>query len=171
MRTRLYQVVIPVLIVLAAHGSAKCFAQGGNTSDGGTTAVISAPASTAPLDSSTGGKSGATSASDGVGEVKRIGGAVSAPMVIKHVEPRFSDEARKAKLSGTVTINLIIDAHGLPQKVHVVRGVGMGLDEKALEAVKQYRFKPAMENGKPVAVSMNIEVQFQLFDKNGNVIP
>ena len=52
---------------------------------------------------------------------------------------------------------------GLPKNVHVMRGVGMGLDEKAIEAVRQYRFKPAMENGKPVAVELNVEVNFQIF--------
>ena len=51
----------------------------------------------------------------------------------------------------------------MPQNVHVLHGVGMGLDEKAVEAVKQYRFKPAKENGKPVAVEMNVEVNFQIF--------
>ena len=47
--------------------------------------------------------------------------------------------------------------------VHVIRGVGMGLDDKAVEAVKQYKFKPAMENGKPVLVELNVEVNFQIF--------
>jgi thiol-disulfide isomerase/thioredoxin len=57
-------------------------------------------------------------------------------------------------------VNLIVDPHGVPQNVHVLRGLGMGLDEKAVEAVRQYRFKPAMEHGKPVAVEMNAEVNF-----------
>ena len=71
-------------------------------------------------------------------------------MVIYQVEPEFSEEARKAKFMGVVLVNLIVDSQGRPQNVHVLRGVGMGLDEKAVEAVKQYRFKPAMEGGKPV---------------------
>ena len=47
--------------------------------------------------------------------------------------------------------------------VRVVQGVGMGLDEKAIAAVKQYRFKPAMEGGKPVVVEVNVEVDFHIF--------
>ncbi len=60
-------------------------------------------------------------------------------------------------------MNLIVDSQGKPQNVHILRGVGMGLDEKAKEAVMQYRFKPAMEGGKPVPVEMNVEVNFQIF--------
>ncbi len=85
------------------------------------------------------------------------------PEVIVKVDPEFSEEARKAKFMGVVTVELIIDIHGMPQNVQLVRGVGMGLDEKAIEAVKQYKFKPAMENGKPVPVKMDIEVNFQIF--------
>jgi periplasmic protein TonB len=57
----------------------------------------------------------------------------------------------------------VVDTSGRPQSVHIVRGVGMGLDEKAMEAVRQYKFKPAMENGKPVPVELNVEVNFQIF--------
>lgn len=97
------------------------------------------------------------------GGPKRIGGGVSAPSVIYSVEPEFSEEARKAKVAGNVLVGLWIDEKGMPSHVHVVRGIGMGLDEKAVEAVKQWRFKPAMENGKPVLVELNIEVNFQIF--------
>jgi len=97
------------------------------------------------------------------GGPKRIGGGVSAPVVIFQVDPEFSEEARKAKFMGVVTVNLWVDEKGNPQHVRVLRGVGMGLDEKAMEAVKQYKFKPAMEGGKPVLVELNIEVNFQIF--------
>ena len=97
------------------------------------------------------------------GGPRRIGGGVSSPEVIYSVEPEFSEEARKAKVAGNVLVNLWVGTNGLPSHVHVIRGVGMGLDEKAVEAVKQYRFKPAMENGKPVLVELNIEVNFQIF--------
>ncbi|MDE3104049.1 MAG: TonB family protein [Acidobacteriota bacterium] len=97
------------------------------------------------------------------GGPRRIGGGVSAPQVIYSVEPEFSEEARKAKFAGNVLVNLWVGTDGLPSHVHVIRGVGMGLDEKAVEAVRQYRFKPAMENGKPVLVELNIEVNFQIF--------
>jgi len=97
------------------------------------------------------------------GGLRHIGGGVSSPVPIYTVEPEFSEEARKAKFMGVVLVNLIVDTRGLPENVHVLRGVGMGLDEKAVEAVKQYRFKPAMENGKPVPVELNVEVNFQIF--------
>jgi protein TonB len=79
------------------------------------------------------------------------------------VTPEFSEEARKAKFMGVVTVTLVVDPKGLPENVRVTRGVGMGLDEKAIAAVKQYRFKPAMMGGKPVAVEVNVEVNFQIF--------
>ncbi|HEY0264950.1 MAG TPA: energy transducer TonB [Granulicella sp.] len=97
------------------------------------------------------------------GGPRRIGGSVSAPQLIYSVEPEFSEEARKAKVQGNVLVNLWVDTNGLPTHVHVLRGVGMGLDEKAVEAVRQYKFRPAMENGKPVLVELNVEVNFQIF--------
>jgi protein TonB len=97
------------------------------------------------------------------GGLRKIGGGVSAPVLLYQVEPEFSEEARKAKASGNVMVNLIVDQQGHPQNVRVLRGVGMGLDEKAIAAVKLYKFKPAMEGGKPVAVEMNVEVNFQIF--------
>jgi periplasmic protein TonB len=97
------------------------------------------------------------------GGLAKIGGGVSAPVVIYQVEPEFSEEARKAKFMGIVTVNLIVDAQGRPQNVHVLRGVGMGLDDKAVAAVKLYRFKPAMEGGKPVPVELKVQVDFQIF--------
>ncbi len=97
------------------------------------------------------------------GRVRMIGGGVSTPVVIYQVEPEFSEEARKAKFMGNVIVSLVVDPKGLPENVHVTRGVGMGLDDKAVEAVRQYRFKPAMEGGKPVAVYLNVEVAFQIF--------
>jgi protein TonB len=97
------------------------------------------------------------------GGVKQVGGGVIGPVVIYQPEPEFSEEARKAKQMGVVTVSIIVDTNGRPQNVHVTRGVGMGLDEKAMEAVRQYRFKPARENGKPVAVYLNVEVNFEIF--------
>jgi TonB family protein len=97
------------------------------------------------------------------GGVYHPGGGISTPKIIYSVEPEFSDEARRAKYQGIVVISLIVDAQGNPQHVRVVRNLGMGLDEKAVEAVKQYKFKPALMQGKPVPVEINIEVNFQLF--------
>jgi protein TonB len=97
------------------------------------------------------------------GGVRQIGGGVSAPVLIYSVDPEFSEEARKAKFSGNVIVSLWVDEKGNPLHVRVARGVGMGLDERAVAAVKEYRFKPAMENGKPVTVEMNIDVTFTIF--------
>jgi periplasmic protein TonB len=97
------------------------------------------------------------------GGPRRIGGGVSAPVLLYSVEPEFSEEARKAKVAGNVLVNIWVDAQGVPIRARVLKGVGMGLDEKAVAAVKQYRFKPAMEGGKPVMVEMNVEVTFQIF--------
>lgn len=95
--------------------------------------------------------------------LRHVGGSVSMPEVIYSVEPEFSEEARKAKISGDVTVYLWVDEHGNPTHIRVLRGMGMGLDEKAVEAVRQYRFKPAMENGRPVKVEMYVVVNFQIF--------
>jgi TonB family protein len=95
--------------------------------------------------------------------VRKIGGGVTEPELIYHVEPEFSAEAKKAKFNGIVLVNLIVDSKGKPQDVRVLRGVGMGLDEKALKAVRAYRFRPATEYGKPVPVGLNVEVNFKIF--------
>ncbi len=93
----------------------------------------------------------------------QIGGDVTPPVLIWHPSPDYTEEARKAKVNGNVTVSLIVNNAGIPLNVHVTKGVGLGLDEKAVEAVKRYRFKPASENGKPVPVYMNIEVNFEIF--------
>jgi len=95
--------------------------------------------------------------------VYKTGIDISEPKVLYQPEAEFSDEARRNKIQGPVLVSLIVDAHGMPQNVHVVRHLGYGLDEKAVEAVRQYRFKPAMHNGVPVPVVMKVEVNFQLF--------
>jgi TonB family protein len=97
------------------------------------------------------------------GGVMRPGGGVSAPQLIYSVDPEFSDEARRAKYQGVCLVSLIVDAQGNPQAVKVARALGMGLDEKAVEAVKQYKFKPAYFKGRPVPVYINIEVNFRIY--------
>ena len=98
------------------------------------------------------------------GGLYQIGGRVSAPVVIHSVEAEFSDEARRAKYQGVCLISLIVDAQGNPQNIRVARALGMGLDEKAIAAIRQYKFKPAMKDGKtPVPVMITIEVDFRLY--------
>jgi protein TonB len=97
------------------------------------------------------------------GGLYHIGGGVSAPQLIFAPDPEFSDEARRAKYQGVCVVSLVVDAQGNPQRVQVLRHLGMGLDEKALEAVRQYKFKPAMLQGKAVPVEVNIEVNFRIY--------
>jgi len=98
------------------------------------------------------------------GGLYHIGGGVAAPVLLHQVDPEFSDEARRAKYQGICMISIIVDTNGNPQNPRVVRPLGMGLDEKALEAVRQFRFKPAMKDGKtPVPVMITVEVNFRLY--------
>lgn len=94
----------------------------------------------------------------------RIGNGVTAPKVLNNPIAEFSEEARKAKYQGACLLSLIVDEHGMPQNVRVIHPLGMGLDEKALEAVQKYRFKPAMKDGVPVPVRINVVVNFRLYE-------
>jgi TonB family protein len=86
----------------------------------------------------------------------------TAPQVLFKREPEYSEEARKAKYQGTVLLNVQIDDTGHVAAAKVVRSLGLGLDEKAAEAVKQWRFRPAIKNGQPVTVWTEVEVTFRL---------
>jgi protein TonB len=97
------------------------------------------------------------------GGLYHVGGGVSPPVLIYSVDAEFSDEARRAKYQGVSVVSLIVDAHGLPQRIRVVRKLGMGLDEKAVEAVRQYKFKPSTYQGKAVPVEITIEVNFHIY--------
>jgi len=90
-------------------------------------------------------------------------GGVTAPVAIYKPEPEYSEEARKAKYQGTVVLGCIVGADGRTRALKVERGLGMGLDEKALEAVRNWKFEPAQKDGKPVAVAISVEVAFRLF--------
>jgi TonB family protein len=96
------------------------------------------------------------------GGAYRIGGGVSAPILLTKKEPEYSEEARKAKFQGTVVLYVEVDEKGVPINIRVQRPVGLGLDEKAMEAVKQWRFKPGLKDGRPVTVAATIEVNFRL---------
>jgi periplasmic protein TonB len=88
---------------------------------------------------------------------------VSVPEVIYSPEPSFSDEARKAKFQGVVLLMLIVGKDGHPYNIRVRQSLGMGLDEKAIEAVKNWRFHPATLNGQPVATQIGVQVDFHLY--------
>ena len=97
------------------------------------------------------------------GGIYSAGDGVSIPRAIYSPEPEFSEEARRSKYQGEVTMLATIGADGRPRDLLVVRSLGMGLDEKALEAVRTWRFEPGKKDGRPVAVQMNIIVSFHLF--------
>jgi TonB family protein len=94
--------------------------------------------------------------------VYKIGGGVSAPIPVFKPEPEYTDEARKAKWQGAVLLQVVIDESGVPQSIQVVRPLGLGLDQKAVEAVQKWRFKPGLKDGNPVPTSAVIEVNFRL---------
>ena len=94
----------------------------------------------------------------------KIGGRISAPVVIHSVAAQFTSKARRAHYQGVCLIGLTVDTHGKPQNIHVVRALGMGLDEKAIDAIRGYKFKPAlMDRTTPVPVVITIEVDFKLY--------
>jgi periplasmic protein TonB len=88
---------------------------------------------------------------------------VTVPRVIYNPEPNFSDEARKSKTQGSVVLMLVVGADGRTYDISVQRSLGMGLDEKAIDAVRTWRFHPATLNGQPVAAQIAVEVNFHLY--------
>jgi periplasmic protein TonB len=84
------------------------------------------------------------------------------PRLLYRVEPEFSEEARKAKYQGVVVLRIDVDTNGRARNIRVDRQLGLGLDEKAVEAVIQWRFEPAYLDGKPMVVTAVVEVNFHL---------
>jgi len=95
----------------------------------------------------------------------RVGNGVSAPRVASKREPHYSEEAEIARLQGTVTVSLVVGEDGIPRNIRVSKSLGLGLDEKAIEAVGLWRFAPGEKEGKPVPFTATIEVNFRLVDK------
>jgi TonB family protein len=97
------------------------------------------------------------------GGAYHVGGGVSAPRIIYRIEPEFSEEARKNKMQGMVLLRVIIGTDGKAHDISVRRSLGMGLDERAIDAVKQWRFEPGKKDGQPVPVEVSFEVSFHLY--------
>jgi len=106
--------------------------------------------------------------------IYHAGDGVPAPQITYSIDPEFTDKARKKKISGTCTIGLVVDSRGNPQDVHVVKSIAesvppklrsdaQGLDEKAVEAVRQYKFKPGEFQGKAVPVETTLEINFRIY--------
>jgi TonB family protein len=96
------------------------------------------------------------------GGVFRVGNGVTPPHLLVKVEPEYSEEARKAKYQGTVVLHVEVDASGRAIHIRVQHSLGLGLDEKAMEAVRKWKFSPGKKDGKPVTVAALVEVNFRL---------
>jgi len=97
------------------------------------------------------------------GGVFKVGGGIAAPQAISTPDPVYTEEARNEKTQGTCVLWLIVDDQGRPRDIRVVHGLGHGLDAKAIEAVKQWRFQPATKDGRPVNVQISVQVEFRLY--------
>jgi TonB family protein len=92
----------------------------------------------------------------------KVGGKVSAPRIITAPQPEYSESARSRGYEGVCVLWLVVGTDGKPHDIRIARSLGLGLDEKAIEAVQQWRFEPAKRDGKAVAVQINVEVNFHL---------
>jgi TonB family protein len=95
-------------------------------------------------------------------DVGRVAAGMSPPVVVRRIEPRYTDDARDARLVGTVILQAIIETDGTAKILKIVKPLPLGLTESAVEAIRQWRFTPAMQGGKAIPVSLNIEVAFNL---------
>src|SRR5450631_3001786 len=95
--------------------------------------------------------------------VEKLGRGMSPPRVTYSPPPQYSEKARVAKYQATCILKLIVGADGNPRNIRVINPIGLGLDEKALEAVRSWKFQPALKDGKPVAVEIAVEVDFHLY--------
>ena len=91
----------------------------------------------------------------------------AAPRLVRKGEPEYSEEARKARLNGTVVLYVVIRPDGHAKDMHVIRSLGLGLDEKAMESVAQWQFQPGIKEGSAVPVQATIEVNFRLLPNHG----
>ena len=95
-------------------------------------------------------------------DLNSIGDSVKAPVLVQSVAAEFTDEARRGKRGGGCIVSFVVDKDGKPQDVRIVEKLGYGLDQKAVEAVKRYQFKPAIKDGKPIPVTLTTEVEFRI---------
>ena len=109
-----------------------------------------------------GGSTGVGTGGPGGVGIYSVGNGVTAPSVRSKVDPEYSEEARIAKYSGSVLLAIVVNTDGTADDIRVVKSLGMGLDEKAIEAVQNWRFKPGTNKGVAVRVRAQIEVNFRL---------
>jgi TonB family protein len=99
--------------------------------------------------------------------VHKVGGGVIAPRAVYAPDPEYSEEARRAQLQGTCALWVVVGADGKTHDVRIARSLGLGLDEKSIEAIQTWRFDPATKNGQTVAVQINVETSFRLYSSPG----
>jgi TonB family protein len=100
---------------------------------------------------------------NGVAEpVYRKNDGITPPRLIYGPDPEYSDKARKRKIEGVVTLGLVVTSVGTTTDIRVLNGRGYGLDEKAIEAVRRWKFQPATKDGKPVSVGIAVEIMFRM---------
>jgi TonB family protein len=92
----------------------------------------------------------------------RVGGDVKAPVVIRRVDPQYTDEARQNHISGIVIVEVVIDKSGRVRDAVVLKPLPFGLDKAAIDAVRQWEFRPGTLNGEPVDVIFNLTINFRL---------
>lgn len=100
--------------------------------------------------------------SPAAGVVYSMSDVSQAPVLLYKVDPDYSEQAKKSRYEGIVLLRLIIDEDGIPRDIRVVQSLGLGLDEKAIEAVRHWRFQPGVKDGRAVSVDANVEVSFRL---------
>ena len=144
----------------------------GEAGEGGGRTVIEPPLVTSdspgteqpsgPGSVQSGGTSPVPGPEDFESRVHNVGGGVTSPRLIRKVEPNYTEKARDAKLEGSVMLSMEVWEDGKAHNIRVLRGIGKGLDEKAVEAVEQWVFKPGTKNGQPVKVLAQVQVTFRL---------
>ena len=92
----------------------------------------------------------------------KIGGDVLAPKLIQKVEPSYTDQARDAKIDGSVVLRVVVNESGKTENIQIVKSLDAGLDQNAINAVEQWRFAPGTKQGVAVAILANVEVKFRL---------
>lgn len=95
--------------------------------------------------------------------IAKVGGEVKPPRAIYAPDPKYTEAAQQCKYQGTVVLWLVVSEQGLPTDIRIARVLGLGLDEEAVAAVSRWKFEPAKRNGEPVAVQINVEVNFRLY--------
>jgi TonB family protein len=95
--------------------------------------------------------------------VYRVGSGVTPPHLIKSPDPKYTKAAKEAKIQGRVVLWLIVNAQGMAERVRIQKSLDPGLDRSAAETVSRWKFAPATKDGQPVAVMINVEVNFKLY--------